>query len=203
LENSSYVVKTATAKDDHLLQLFFNNSLQYQLLLSKQLTIVAFNDCALKFHQTHTALLLEKGRSMLKYVTRSLAADFKNLCYKILPGDSVQYEHFIEGEWFYFTVTALCTADGNIQGFSIIGNNINNEKKNEKIIKQQSKYLSNIAWFQSHQLRHPVSSMLALINLVKEENDYHLTKEYLHHLETAALQLDDIIKKIAEQIREV
>jgi signal transduction histidine kinase len=80
---------------------------------------------------------------------------------------------------------------------------VNDQKRNAKIIRQQSEYLSNIAWFQSHQLRHPVSSILALLNLIKEEHDYNLTKEYLEALEIVTKQLDTIINAIVQQSRKV
>jgi hypothetical protein len=194
---------TENEKSDVLLRAFFNSNAQYRLLLNTQFVIVAFNDSAAKFHQEHAQLELQTGKSIFDYINLSLISDYKILCSQVLHGDAVQYEHYINGCWFYFIISALYNDSGIIKGLCIVGNSIDNEKKNEKIIKQQSEYLSNIAWFQSHQLRHPVSSILALINLIKEENDYRLTKEYIEKLEAAALQLDNIIKKIVYQSREI
>ena len=194
---------TENEKSEVLLQAFFNSDSQYRLLLNTQLVVVAFNDSASKFHQKHAQLELETGRSIFDYVNPSLISDFKTLCKQVLHGDAVQYEHYINGCWFYFIISALYNKNDVIEGMCIVGNSIDNEKKNEKIIKQQSEYLSNIAWFQSHQLRHPISSILALINLIKDENNYQLTKEYVQKLEATALQLDNIIKKIVHQSREI
>jgi signal transduction histidine kinase len=194
---------TENEKSEVLLQAFFNGDSQYRLLLNTQFVIVAFNDSAAKFHQEHAQLELQTGKSIFDYINLSLISDYKMLCSQVLRGEAVQYEHYVNGCWFYFIISALYNDGGIIEGLCIVGNSINNEKKNEKIIKQQSEYLSNIAWFQSHQLRHPVSSILALINLIKEENNYQRTKEYIEKLEAAALQLDNIIKKIVYQSREI
>src|SRR4051812_2096739 len=96
----------------------------------------------------------------------------------------------------------ICFIQSNdeIAGLSIVGSNINDQKKTEKIIRQQSQSLSAIAQFQSHQLRHPVSVILGFVNLIKEE-DYTLRKEYLHAVEKATNQLDEIIRAIVKESR--
>jgi signal transduction histidine kinase len=194
---------TATAEKANLLQSFFDNALQYQVLLNKESEILAFNDCAFNMNRKYALHDLETGRSIFDYVDASLIDDFKLQCQAALKGEVIQYEHFIEGRWFDFTITAIYDCNKKIIGLSIVGNDINIQKKNAKIIRQQSEYLSNIAWFQSHQLRHPVSSILALLNLIKEEEDFHLTKEYLHALEIVTKQLDAIINTVVKQSREV
>jgi len=206
LKNQSYVAKTTTTVVEEktvLLQAFFNSARQYQMLLNTQLEIVAFNDCAFKFHETNTKLHLEKNKSILHYINCSLAADFKNQCNKALQGELVEYEHFIGGGWFNFAVSALYNSDGEIEGLAIVGNNVNTQKKTAKILRQQSECLSNIAWFQSHQVRRPVSSILAIINLIKEEKDHTQIKEYLQMLEITTEQLDEIIRAIVNQSREI
>lgn len=176
---------------------------RYQVLLNNELEIVAFNDCAFNLNQKYIQRDLQTGKSILDYVDSSLTEDFKVQCKTALQGEVVQYEHFIDGGWFDFVITALYDCNNEVIGLSIVGNNINDQKKNAKIIRKQSEYLSNIAWFQSHQLRHPVSSILALINLIKEEQDYHLTKEYLQALEIVSEQLDSIINAVVKRSREI
>jgi light-regulated signal transduction histidine kinase (bacteriophytochrome) len=97
----------------------------------------------------------------------------------------------------------LYDGNGEIAGLAIVGSNINTQKKTAKILRQQSERLSNIAWFQSHQVRRPVSSILAIMNLIKDEKDYSQINEYLQMLETTTQQLDEIIRTIVKQSREV
>lgn len=205
LKDQSYVVKTTTTDVEEktvLLQAFFNSTQQYQVLLNTQLEIVAFNNCACKFHEANSKLFLEKNKSILDYINISLAADFRNQCNKALQGKLVEYEHFINGGWFNFAISALYSF-GEIAGLAIVGNNINTQKKNAKIIRQQSECLSNIAWFQSHQVRRPVASILAIMNLIKEEKDYNQIEQYLQMLETTTQQLDEIIRAIVNKSREI
>jgi len=206
LKNQSAIVKnpeTIIADKSSILQAFFNSVPQYQILLNTKLEIIAFNDYAVKLNRKYALSDLQPGKNILSYIDTSLAEDFKIQCETALKGECVQYEHFIDGGWFDFVINALYNSDDEIIGLSIVGNNVNDQKRNAKIIRQQSEYLSNIAWFQSHQLRHPVSSVLALLNLIKEEEDYHLTKEYLQALEVVTKQLDTIINAIVKQSREI
>jgi signal transduction histidine kinase len=206
LKNQSAIVKnpeTIITDKSSILQAFFNSVPQYQILLNTKLEIIAFNDYALKLNRKYALSDLQAGKNILSYIDTSLVEDFKIQCETALKGDCVQYEHFIEGGWFDFVINALYNSDDEIIGLSIVGSNVNDQKRNAKIIRQQSEYLSNIAWFQSHQLRHPVSSVLALLNLIKEEEDYHLTKEYLQALEVVTKQLDAIINAIVKQSREI
>jgi signal transduction histidine kinase len=182
-----------------LFHAFFNSLPQYQVLLNDQLEIVAFNDYAFTYTKTYIQLDLANGRSMLDYIHRSFVADFKTICENALRGEQVSYEHFIAGTWFDFTITPLYNCNQSIQGLALVGNNIDQHKKNVTIIKHQSACLSGIAQLQAHQVRHPVSSILSLVKLLKEEQDYQLTKEYLQGLETAATQLDDVIRAIIDK----
>ena len=206
LKNQSFVVKSPSKHTEEkaaLLDAFFNNFQQYLVLLNKQLEIVAFNDCAFNFHHGYDTMQLKKSNSILEYINPTLRGDFEIQCKKGLRGEQVEYEHFINGGWFDFTITALKDQNNEITGLSIVGNNVNNQKRTEKLIRQQSECLSNIAWFQSHQVRSPVSSILAVMNLIREETDDNKLKEYLQLLEISTKQLDDVIKAIVHQSRSV
>jgi hypothetical protein len=199
LKNQLCTTKAHTTDSEEtatLLQSFFNSSPQYQVLLNRQLEIVAFNDSAFHFNRSISPLDLEKGKRIFEYIDRSLCADFRTECLKALQGETVEYEHFIKGGWYYFSITALYDADRQVAGLAIVGNNISSKKESTKIIRQQSECLSVIAQLQSHQVRHPVCSILGLVRLIKEEENYHLNKDYLKALEKATLQLDEIIRAI-------
>lgn len=182
---------------------FFNSNVHYQLLLNNELEIVAFNECALAFHQTYNQLVLKKGCSILEYINPALLADFKHQCKVALQGEPVAYEHFMNGAWFDFVISGLYNTGKSVIGLSIVGFEVNSRKKMEKLLRQQTEHLSKIAWFQSHQVRHPVSSILGLVDMMKGERDHDVQKEYLQHLEKATQQLDQIIRAIVTESRAV
>ncbi|HSI78369.1 MAG TPA: response regulator [Lunatimonas sp.] len=86
----------------------------------------------------------------------------------------------------------------------ILANDVTEKLRHTRIIEDQNKRLKEIAWTQSHIVRAPLSRMLGLIDLIKnniipsEEFD-----EFLGHLENSALEIDVIIRKIVRKTEEL
>ena len=188
-----------------LLEAFFNNAPDYHILLNNHLDIVTFNRTAFAFTLKFFQLRLTAGKKITGYISGSFVHEFERLCIEALQGRQVNYEHFIrnnvDGMWYNFAITPIWKNE-HVIGLVLVGVSINEQKKQEKTIKHQSNSLSIIAQLQSHQVRQPVSSILGLMNLIREEN-YVARKEYLEALEEATKQLDNIIQTIVSQSRMV
>jgi len=198
--------KQPITENSLLFESFYHNTQHYQILLNTALEIVTFNRCAAHFTHKFTGLNLKNGCSIHKYISPLFADEFNNLCNEALKGEKTKYKHFINREnsgklWFGFTISPIYNSDKETIGLTITGSNINRQKRQEKTIKHQSDSLSIIAQLQSHQVRHPVTSILGLMSLIKEDN-YNPQKEYLINLEQATQQLDQVIKTIVSQSRQ-
>jgi signal transduction histidine kinase len=70
---------------------------------------------------------------------------------------------------------------------------------NEKIeqVELQNKVLMDIAFIQSHEFRGPLTSVMGLMDLIKEE-EYQSPKEYLLLMDTAIQKLDAQIHMVVE-----
>jgi GAF domain-containing protein len=68
-------------------------------------------------------------------------------------------------------------------------------KKTVAEIEEQNDAFRKIAQVQSHDIREPLTAVMGVINLIKEEG-YNSNKQYLECLETAAHRLDEKIKTI-------
>ena len=64
-----------------------------------------------------------------------------------------------------------------------------------KLLKEQNNTLAEIGQIQSHELRSPVSSILGIMEMIKED-DYVAEREYLLLLEAATKKLDEKIRLI-------
>ncbi len=71
-------------------------------------------------------------------------------------------------------------------------------QQNLKQIEQQNESLKKIAEVQSHEVRQPLTSIMGLVKLIKDEG-YVADKEKLVMIEEAANQLDDKIHEIVEK----
>lgn len=67
-----------------------------------------------------------------------------------------------------------------------------------KLLERQNDALTEIARIQSHEVRSPVSSILGLMQLIREQ-DYVPEKEHLVLLEESAIQLDQKIRMIVNE----
>ncbi|HEX3386585.1 MAG TPA: PAS domain S-box protein [Mucilaginibacter sp.] len=73
-------------------------------------------------------------------------------------------------------------------------------KRNDKRIAEQTERLQDIASISSHNIRRPVATILGLTNLFDRKNlDNPLNKDVIEHLETAVMELDDVIHTIVEK----
>ncbi len=76
----------------------------------------------------------------------------------------------------------------------------NTAEVHEEKIKEQNKYLQEIAYMNAHILRSPVTNILALASLIDVEKITDAdNKEMIKHLQTSAQQLDGAIKEIVSK----
>ncbi len=73
-------------------------------------------------------------------------------------------------------------------------------KRNEEHLLDQTRRLQDIAAISSHHIRRPVATIMGLVNLFDKKNASNpLNKDIIEHLETTALELDDVIHVIVEK----
>lgn len=73
-------------------------------------------------------------------------------------------------------------------------------KLNEERLTEQTRRLQDIAAISSHNIRRPVATIMGLVNLFDKKNpDNPLNKDIVEHLETTAIELDQVIHTIVEK----
>jgi signal transduction histidine kinase len=73
-------------------------------------------------------------------------------------------------------------------------------KQYEENILEQNNRLHAIASISSHELRRPVATILGLVSLFDRDDMLNpLNREIITHLDTSALELDDVIHNIVEK----
>jgi light-regulated signal transduction histidine kinase (bacteriophytochrome) len=86
----------------------------------------------------------------------------------------------------------------------VLANDVTEKLRHTQIIENQNRRLKEIAWAQSHVVRAPLSRMLGLIDLIK--NDIvkpEELNEFIGHLEFSALEIDKVIRKIVKKTEEL
>jgi PAS domain S-box-containing protein len=110
-------------------------------------------------------------------------------------------ESFAEPKSVIINFNPIYDHEGNITGVACFSKDITDLNQKIEIIAKQSNQLEEIAWFQSHQLRAPVSRILGIIeyfDLVEIPAD-DLLSQVIQDLKISVLELDSIIKKIVNK----
>lgn len=101
--------------------------------------------------------------------------------------------------WFELTYYPVYDHSGKFFGVAFNSANVDVRKKFELRIQEQNERLKSIAWKQSHEVRTPLTSIMAIVNEIREETDLCEKERYLNDLEGEAHNLDKIIHKIVEE----
>ena len=197
IELQNLKIKDATTK----LIAAWDSSTSYHLLIGKDLEVLAFNKQTLYFIEQVWGKKLLIGDSIQKVSDIVVIKNFIENFQKALSGEIIKHEELIiypeniPNLWWDITYAPAFDQDEIIIGVSFNAVDINDRKLNEEKINAQNARLIKIAQIQSHEYRAPVSAILGVMELIKEEN-YEPNKEYLLLLEEAVKQLDEKIHSV-------
>ncbi len=109
---------------------------------------------------------------------------------------SVHFEDYMPGLRKWFSVNAYPSKEG----LSVYLRDITEEKNQLVKIQAQNNALKEISWVQSHKMRAPVASILALAEVFNVDNlNDPLNKEVINNIRIATNNLDNIIKEIVKK----
>ncbi len=183
---------------DLIQRAIYNSSIDGKTFMNLSGEIVFFNKTAAEwveqvFHQQLTVGAI---------YTNCLDEDFaKHYDLELLAqGKYIRFEFEAKNEWYLITVFPVYDDQQQLIGFADNVRNISLKKEHELKISHQNDYLKRIAWQQSHQVRKPLSNILGLIHLLRIEHPDYIDNEYVKRLEHASNELDEIIRKISQEV---
>jgi len=110
--------------------------------------------------------------------------------------DLVNYDKTNKEYWVNLNIYPIFDAEGKFECYISVQNDITEHKEKEAMIGIQNEKLKAVSWLNSHQIRKPVASILALVQLVKSSDDEEEKSELLELLYRCTMELDDIIMEI-------
>ena len=171
-----------------------NSSDESFYFLDKEMKVLSYNLGAKKASSLLYNINLQEGydfrNSLLPGTEENFCTMFKNA----LNGMESEMENeqiFPTGKniWYKLIMKPVLNDSNIVIGVAVNFINIDKIKKSEQI-------LNEIAWQQSHYDRKPVSNILGLVNLLKNEKDSKKSKELLDMLDASTKELDEVIKNI-------
>lgn len=172
----------------------------YQILVGREMEILAFNKAADEFIKFALGRGYKKGDNILNYTTPASVSSIISSFNKAINGERVYGERNLNyypgiDTWWDVSYSPARDSNGEIMGVSFYATDITTRKRHEQKLLVQNEKLREISQIQSHQVRGPLTSILGILNLIKEDN-YQASKEYLILLEKAAIQMDENIRQI-------
>jgi PAS domain S-box-containing protein len=186
------------------LRSFFESSTNFQVLLNRNAEVLDFNKTAFSFVKAVHKAEMKSGDQFIKYLHPEFVATFIDKYNLTLQG----VKSTVEGStdyaemgiiWWEATFEAARDTHNEIIGISYIIRNVTERKLKEQKIMAQNDSLLKIAHIQTHQFRAPLTTIMGLMSLIKEEN-YEAPSEYIDLLEQAVDALDVQVRHIVSDI---
>ncbi|WP_158795570.1 PAS domain S-box protein [Pedobacter sp. L105] len=98
--------------------------------------------------------------------------------------------------WVSLNLSPVFDAQGKLECYISVENDITERKERETLIGLQNQKLETVSWLNSHQIRKPVASILALTLLIKSSADDIEKAEMLDMLYRCSTELDEVIQEI-------
>lgn len=145
------------------------------------------------------------GDSSIEFFLPELKEEFVDYYQRVLSGEKIVVERYDGKRWWLFSIFPVYCKGNNITGIANVVQDITSKKEIELKLLAQNEILKAIAWQQSHELRSPVSNIMALLKLLKDDNSAtDIQKvEYINHLSTSVHRLDDVIRNIVQRANKI
>lgn len=108
------------------------------------------------------------------------------------------------GEVIYVDIRSNIITRGGRSAEIALANDITERVLHMETIEEQNEKLKEIAWLQSHVIRAPLSRLMSLINVIKDDDiDPKDKDDYLMHVLESAKELDTIIKDVVSKSQQI
>ncbi|GAB3923689.1 GAF domain-containing protein [Mucilaginibacter myungsuensis] len=202
VEKQKEIIKEASIR----LRSFFESSANLHVLLGRGGEVIDYNKTAYRFVKKIHKAKMKRGDLLLQYIAPSFVSTFLDRFHQALDGAKVIEEGSTDyGDagivWWEAYFDPAYNDDGEIIGVSYLVRDATERKIKEQKILEQNRSLLKIAHIQAHEYRGPLTTIMGLMNLIKEEN-YVAPLSYLQFMEQAIDMLDDKIRNVLSNIEE-
>ena len=170
-----------------------------------QHSITWANQAFLNFTGYSSAEVIGKTHAELLHGPKTDQKVIKDTVEKVLAREGtsaevVNYKKNGELYWTQFTLTPLFNKNGKIESFISVENIITERKQREEELVIKDAKLKAISWLNSHEIRKPVASILAITALIDAEYDTADLPKLIELLQSCTLELDHIIHVINDEV---
>lgn len=182
------------------LQAFFEGLSDQFFLLDDKMNIIHFNRKAAELYQTLYNTEPKVGQPVIPILLPSYRSRFPDDFKQSMAGIKISHEQKFsygnEGTWRQLTLEPARDPSGSIVGVTLILKDITAQKISQQRLETKNAQLEKLAFIQAHEFRGPLTSVLSLLPLIKEQYT-EIDPVYINMMEEALQKLD---KKIIETV---
>ena len=188
------------------LRSFFESSTNFQVLLGNKGEVIDFNKTAYLFIEAIHNKQLKRGDNIGQYLAPDFVETFHYRYNLALHGTNSVEEGSTDYDnrgliWWDASFEPAKDEKGKIVGVSYIIRDITERKLKERKIIRQNEALLKIAHIQAHEFRAPLTTIMGLMDLIKQDCTI-VNDEYFIHLDQAITNMDRKIRGIVNNIEE-
>ncbi|MFN4298741.1 MAG: PAS domain S-box protein [Thermaurantimonas sp.] len=172
-------------------------------IFDRNLKMIYANKRAFELTEIKFGRKIRQGDFALEFIYLDNQDYFKNQIDKALQGETVIFEFNDGDEFWKFKIFPILDENNNNLGISIHISDITAIKNYEKKIIEQAQFLKKLAWSQSHELRGPLSTILAISENINDIEEPDLKEIVLSKLRKYADQMDQIVKSTVNSINQI
>ncbi|GCD76877.1 hypothetical protein JCM31826_03590 [Thermaurantimonas aggregans] len=172
-------------------------------IFDRNLKMIYANKRAYELTESKFGKKINKGDFVLDFIYLDSLEFFKSQIDKAQQGEIVIFEFNDGDEFWKFKIFPILDENGSNLGISIHISDITTIKNYEKKIIEQAQFLKKLAWSQSHELRGPLSTILAISENINDIKDNDLKEIVLSKLRKYAEQMDHIVKSTVLSINQL
>ena len=175
-------------------------------LMDKNLSVIAFNQMAIKFVTSQYNHVPAKGDSFVDYYPKERFPEFAKHAEKVLKGENISYEiNYPQPDgsvlWYYVRLFPITNDKNEIFGLMLALSDIT-ERKNAQEglqkaynqIQSQVESIKDMAWKQSHLIRSPLANLKGLAAILKTDVTDAIV---LGHIQSELDRMDEILIRLA------
>ena len=166
-------------------------------LLDKELKVVYTN--GLGYKDTEIPPDLWKGRKIMEVLSEKNGKKLEEHLPLAMRDLGAEYRSSFVGREYLNILRPLKNDDGKLENLVMVTIDITEQMAIERELEKGAVRLERISWIHSHKIRGPLSSIMGLMTLLKEEKQEEERKKYLGFMEISCKQLDDAITKITNE----
>ena len=177
--------------------------------VNREYHLITANTAFFNFIEKVSGKSIHEGQKVLmEEFSKDITAEWKTLYDSAFEGSSytITYKFKMDtgNSYSLISFNPIFNNQNVCIGVACYSKDVSERMRYIKAIEEQNEKLKSIAWTQSHMVRGPLSRLMGLVNLMKDDGvKEEELDSFLNHIKHSAEEIDHIVRQIVEKSTEI